>query len=73
MKLLTGHQCWQSPHKVNGRLRRCIHPKKLNSALKRVYHPVPTVKELFADIASAKVFSKCDIRYGFWHVQIVGC
>ena len=33
-------------------------------------HPVPTINELLPEISNAKVFSKCDVRHGFWHVQL---
>ena len=57
-------------HKQNGDLRVCIDPRGLNKALQRVQHPVPTVEELVAEVANAKVFSKCDVRNGFWHVEL---
>ena len=57
-------------HKPNGSLRVCIDPQGLNKALKRDSHPVPTIDELLPELKSAKVFSKCDVRNGFWHVQL---
>ena len=42
----------------------------MNKALLRVQHPGPTVEELVAEVANAKVFSKCDVRNGFWHVEL---
>ena len=42
----------------------------LYAALKRNKHPVPTVDELLPDMTRAKVFTKCDVRSGFWHVQL---
>ena len=57
-------------HKQNGDLRVCIDPRGLNKALQRVQHPVPTVEELVAEVANAKVFSKCDVLNGFWHVEL---
>ena len=57
-------------HKQNGDLRVCIDPRGLNKALQRVQHPVPTVEELVAEVANAKIFSKCDVRNGFWHVEL---
>ena len=57
-------------HKTNGALRICIDPHDLNPALKRNKHPVPTVDDLLPDMTRAKVFTKCDVRSGFWHVQL---
>ena len=42
----------------------------LTNALQREQHPVPTVKELVAEITTAKVFSKCDVKNGFGHVEL---
>ena len=47
-----------------------IDPRGLNKAIQRVQHPVPTVAELVAEVANAKVFSKCDVRNGFSHVEL---
>lgn len=47
--------------KPNGKLRVCIDPKPLNKALKRCHYP---------DLSKAKVFSVCDVKNGFWHVEL---
>ena len=57
-------------HKPNGSLRICLDPHDLNPALKRNTHPVPTIDEILPDMTRAKVFTKCDVRSGFWHVQL---
>ena len=56
--------------KLNGALRVCLDPQALNAGLRRSTHPVPTIDELLPEIAEAKVFSKCDVRHGFWHIQL---
>ena len=48
----------------------CLNPQALNSGLRPSTHPVPTIDELLPEIAEAKVFSKCDVRHGFWHIQL---
>ena len=65
---------WTSPmivaRKRDGKMRICIDPQALNKALKRSVHPVPTVEQLLPDLCQAKVFSKCDVKHGFWHIQL---
>ena len=65
---------WTSPmivaRKRDGKMRICIDPQALNKALNRSVHPVPTVEQLLPDLCQAKVFSKCDVKHGFWHVQL---
>ena len=57
-------------HKPNGSLRICIDPHELNPCLKKELHPVPTIDELLPDLAKAKIFTKCDVKHGFWHVRL---
>ena len=57
-------------HKPNGSLRICLDPHDLNPALKGNAHPVPTIDEILPDMTRAKVFTKCDVRPRFWHVQL---
>ncbi len=56
--------------KPSGRLRICIDPKPLNKALKRCHYPLPVMEDILPEIAEAKVFSKCDLKDGFWHVVL---
>ena len=65
---------WVSPivvaRKKNGQLRICIDRQDLNRYLRRQPHPVPTVEELLPEVRNARVFSKCDVRNGFWHIRL---
>lgn len=56
--------------KPNGKLRICIDPKPLNQALKRSHYPMPVVDDILPELANAKVFSVCDVKNGFWHVEL---
>ena len=56
--------------KPNGKLRVCIDPKPLNKALKRSHYPLPVIDDLLPDLSKAKVFSVCDVKNGFWHVEL---
>lgn len=48
-------------------LRVCIDPTPLNAALKRERYQLPTFDDILPDLANAKVFSKLDLRSGYWH------
>ena len=56
--------------KSNGKLRVCIDPKPLNKALKGSHYPLPVIDDLLPDLSKAKVFSVCDVKNGFWHVEL---
>ena len=57
-------------HKSNGSLRICIDPQQLNKGLKRRTYQVPTVEELLPELTKARVFSKWDVKSGFWHIKL---
>ncbi|KAG1661281.1 hypothetical protein GQR58_021516 [Nymphon striatum] len=56
--------------KPSGKIRLCIDPKPLNKALKRCHYPLPIIEDLLPELSRAKVFSKCDVKNGFWHVKL---
>ena len=56
--------------KSNGKLRMCIDSMPLNKALKHSHHPLPVIGDLLPDLSKAKVFSICDVKNGFWHVEL---
>ncbi|KAL6471877.1 hypothetical protein MHYP_G00205270 [Metynnis hypsauchen] len=56
--------------KTSGKLRICVDPRPLNSALKRQHFPLPTIDEVLPDLTKARVFTVCDVKNGFWHVQL---
>lgn len=56
--------------KPSGQLRTCIDPKPLNKALKRNHYPLPTIEDVLPDLNGARVFSVCDVKNGFWHVEL---
>ena len=53
--------------KKNGDLRICIDPRPLNKALKREHHMMPVLDDLLPELARAKVFSRLDLKDGYWH------
>ena len=51
-------------------IRICIDPKPLNKAIKRNHYPLPTVEDLTPALSKAKVFTVCDLKSGYWHVEL---
>lgn len=56
--------------KANGKLRICLDPKDLNRAILREHYPLPTIEDVATRLHGAKVFTKLDVRSGFWHVVL---
>ncbi|XP_042148029.1 uncharacterized protein K02A2.6-like [Ixodes scapularis] len=52
--------------KKNGDMRICIDPQALNEVLERERHPLPILDDILPEVAKAKVFSKLDLRDGYW-------
>ncbi|XP_040356411.1 uncharacterized protein K02A2.6-like [Ixodes scapularis] len=52
--------------KKNGDMRICIDPQALNEALERERHPLPILDDILPEVAKAKIFSKLDLRDGYW-------
>jgi len=53
-----------------GTPRLVINYKPLNQALQWIRYPIPNKKYLLNRLNSAKVFSKFDMKSGFWQIQI---
>ena len=56
--------------KKDGKLRLCLDPKDLNLAIQREHYPLPTIEDVATRLHGAKVFTKLDVRNGFWHVKL---
>ena len=53
--------------KKNNSLRICIDPLALNRALKTEMHPLPILDDILQELGKARVFTKVDLRNGYWH------
>nr|KYP35696.1 Enzymatic polyprotein [Cajanus cajan] len=53
-----------------GAPRLVINYKPLNQALQWIHYPIPNKKDVLARMHSAKIFSKFDMKSGFWQIQI---
>ena len=56
--------------KKDGKLRLCLDPKDLNLAIQREHYPLPTIEDVATRLHGAKVFTKLDVRNGFWHIKL---
>ena len=53
--------------KKSGDIRICIDPQALNKDLKREMHPLPVIDDVLPSLSKARVFSKFDLKNGYWH------
>ena len=53
-----------------GTPRLVINYKPLNKVLQWIRHPIPNKKDLIQRIYNATIFSKFDMKSGFWQIQI---
>ena len=56
--------------KKDGSLRFCIGYHWLNKKTVKNRYPLPLPEELFDRLGSAKVFSKIDLRSGYWQMPV---
>ena len=56
--------------KPDGSLRICLDPQPLNEALQRTHYRLQTFNDVLPTLNNAKIFSKLDVKYAFWHVQL---
>ena len=58
------------PKANKNKLRICLDPRDLNRAVQRENYPLPTIEDIATRLHGAKVFTKLDVRNGFWHVKL---
>ena len=56
--------------KKDGSLRMCIDYKMLNSVTVKNKYPLPRIDDLFDQLQSTRVFSKIDLRSGYYQLRI---
>ena len=65
---------WGSPaipvDKKDGSLRMCVDYRQLNDATIKNKYPLPRIDDLFDQLSGAKVFSKIDLRTGYYQLKI---
>ena len=56
--------------KKDGSLRMCIDYRGLNQVTVKNKYPLPYIEELFDQLQGARVFSKLDLRQGYYQLKI---
>jgi len=57
-------------HKKDGTLRMCVDYRALNKATVKNRYPLPRINDLFDRLSEANVFSRIDLRSGYYQIQI---
>jgi hypothetical protein len=57
-------------HKKDGTLRMCVDYKTLNKATVKNRYPLFRINDLFDRLSRAKVFSRIDLRSGYYQIRI---
>ena len=52
--------------KKDGSMRLCIDYRQLNKIIVKNKYPLPRIDDLFEQLKDASVFSKIDLRSGYW-------
>ena len=65
---------WGSPilfvSKKDGTIRLCVDYRSLNEVTIKNKYPLPKIEDLFDQLNGAKVFSKIDLRSGYYQLKI---
>lgn len=71
---LAANAPWGAPvlfvKKKDGSLRLCIDYRQLNQATVKNRYPLPRIDDLFDQLQSARVFSRIDLRSGYYQLRI---
>jgi len=55
-------------HKKDGTLRMCVDYRALNKVTMKNRYPLPRIDDLFDRLSGAKVFSRIDLRSGYYQI-----
>ena len=65
---------WGAPvlfvKKKNGTLRMCIDYRQINKVTVKNKYPLPRIEDLFDQLKGAGVFSKIDLRSGYYQLRV---
>jgi hypothetical protein len=57
-------------HKKDGTLRMCVDYRAFNKATVKNWYPLPCIDDLFDRLSGAKIFSRIDLRSGYYQIRI---
>ncbi len=57
-------------HKKDGTLRMCVDYRAFNKATVKNRYQLPRIDDLFDRLSGSKVFSRIDLRSGYYQIQI---
>jgi hypothetical protein len=57
-------------HKKDGTLRMCVDYRALNKATMKNRYPLPRIDDLFDRLLGTKVFSRIELRSGYYQIRI---
>jgi hypothetical protein len=57
-------------HKKDGTLRMCVDYRALNKVTVKNQYPLPQIDDLFDRLSGAKMFSRIDLRFGYYQIRI---
>jgi hypothetical protein len=57
-------------HKNDGTLRMCVDYRALNKVTVKNRYPLPWIDDLFDRLSGAKMFTRIDLRFGYYQIQI---
>ncbi len=55
-------------HKKDGTLRMCVDYRALNKVTVKNRYPLPRIDDLFNRLLGVKVFSRIDLRFGYYQI-----
>ena len=65
---------WGAPvlfvKKKDSTLRMCIDYRQINKVIVKNKYPLPRIKDLFDQLKGADVFSKIDLRSGYYQLRV---
>ena len=71
---VTEPMAWVSsltyPQKPDSSLNICLDPKDLNKVIIQEHYKAPTLDEITHKLSRAKIFSKLDMKDGFWSIHL---
>jgi len=56
--------------KKDGTLQLCVDFRNLNKITKKDHYPIPLITNLLDQLGSAKVYTKLDLRAGYYNVRV---